>query len=71
MTILKDGRDRQIECEECSETTSVYDSEDFEQMVGNAKDAGWAITREDGRYTHKCPDCAGVSSLTRQQALFR
>lgn len=71
MTILKDGDDRQLECEECSETTDVFASEDFEQMVAAAKAAGWKVYLTGGKWLHCCPEHAHGDKLARQRALFR
>lgn len=70
MTILKDGRDRQLECEECAETTEVYDKDDFDLMIADAKRAGWTIRLSGSSYTHTCSGCSRGSKLARQRALL-
>lgn len=42
----------------CNETTGTYDSGDFQQMVHDAKRAGWKIENRRGQYFHTCPACA-------------
>ena len=71
MTVLRDGRTRQLECEQCPATTDTYDADDFQIMVEAAKDAGWTIKLEgSGEYTHTCPDCRGESALDRARRMF-
>jgi hypothetical protein len=69
MTLLKDGRNRQIQCDFCSETTEVYDTDDFDMMLGVAKDEGWEISIHGTRWVHKCPDCRH-GGLARQRELL-
>lgn len=70
MTIHKDGRQQQIECEECTTTTDLYDHDDFDRMIAAAKKAGWKIEIAGGEWVHTCPACRGGDRLARQRALF-
>lgn len=70
MTIIKDGRERAIECDECPTTTDPFDRDDFQQMVDTAKADGWLIKQEGGEWTHKCPDCKGGDRLAAARAKF-
>jgi hypothetical protein len=69
MTLLKDGRDRQIQCDYCTTTTEVYDTDDFDMMLGVAKDEGWEISIHGTTWTHKCPACRH-GGLDRQRKLL-
>jgi len=45
-------------CDKCeSEETKPQDSEDFDILISDAKDAGWKIVREGGEWMHICPPC--------------
>lgn len=71
MTLLRDGKNRQIECDECSATTEAYDADDFQIMVESAKDGGWRITQDAvGDYSHTCPACRHGGRLARARAKF-
>ncbi len=70
MTILKDGRERAIECDECPATTDPFDKDDFNQMVETAKKDGWSIKLVGGEWSHRCPDCKGGDRLAAARAKF-
>ncbi len=67
MTLQRDGKWMQFECDECPNTTDEYD--DFEELRTEAKREGWEIKPSVEGWSHRCPDCRG-SGLARQRALF-
>lgn len=68
MTLHRDGKWMQFECDECPATTDEYD--DFDELREEAKRAGWEIKPSSDGWTHTCPDCLGGSKLERQRRLF-
>jgi Fe2+ or Zn2+ uptake regulation protein len=70
MSIIKDGRERQLECDGCPATTDPFDHEDFQLMIDTAKRDGWQITSQNGEWSHICPDCKSTAKLDRARALF-
>ena len=74
MTIQRDGREMEIECDSCPNTTESYDKNDFSTMVAVAKEDGWEIRPDPGAqggYSHKCPACIGGSRVERATRMFR
>ncbi len=65
---LQDRQWVSFECDECPNETEEYD--DFDELVAEAKKAGWKIAPADDGYTHTCPTCASSSRLERQRKLF-
>ncbi len=73
MTINRDGRDMELECDSCPNTTDVFDKNDFTTMIASAKSDGWQIAPDqsaEGGYSHTCPSCAGGSRLQRAKDLL-
>ncbi len=70
MSIIKNGRERAIECDECPETTDEFDKDDFAQMVATAKADGWQIEPTGDGYSHRCPDCRVGDRLAAARAKF-
>lgn len=70
MAVLTDGRERALECDECPETTTPMDKNDFEVMVASVKSDGWEIRFNGTEYTHKCPGCRSSDRLAAAQRLF-
>lgn len=73
MTIQRDGREMQIECDSCPATTDMFNKTDFSAMVACAKSDGWVIAPDnnaEGGYSHTCPDCKGESRLQRARDLL-
>lgn len=70
MTILTDRRDRQLECDRCPETTPVYDKDDFDIMIAEAKDQGWEISRSSAGWRHLCRSCRSGERLDRAKRLL-
>ena len=73
MTINRDGRDIELECDSCPTTTEVFDTNDFEIMIAAAKSDGWEIAPSPearGGYSHLCPSCQGGSRVQRAKDLF-
>ncbi len=43
-------------CDKCeAEETPAQDSEDFDILIDDAKEAGWRIVKEGGIWMHICP----------------
>jgi hypothetical protein len=36
----------------------VYEADEFDVMISDAKDEGWKVSKADGQWEHTCPDCA-------------
>ncbi len=73
MTIQRDGREMEIECDSCPATTDMFSTEDFHRMIATAKADGWEIApdrRAEGGYSHTCPDCKGESRLQKAKDLL-
>lgn len=70
MTLHRDRDTIHLECEECPETTSVYPHDDFDEMIAEAKAAGWLIKIVTGRYEHFCPQHKHGDRLAAAQRLF-
>lgn len=58
--IWRDRSEMNLVCDTCEADGKTYDTDDFNRMIADAKEAGWRITIEKGEWTHKCPACAGV-----------
>ncbi len=70
--INKERGGQYIECDDCGEQSNRYDSDEFRQMVSEAKDDGWQVTRTEDGWEHRCADCAGnrSSGLAHARKLF-
>jgi hypothetical protein len=69
--ILKEGREREIVCDDCGESSGpVVDRSDFSIAVSVALDNGFRITQNgDGTWSHFCPSCS-TSDYAAQLRLF-
>ena len=71
MTLVRDHAEIYLECEDCPETTSVFRAEEqFDEMIYEAKGAGWLIERISGEYEHRCPGCRNASRLEAARRKF-
>jgi len=59
MTVEKDGSDFQVNCNSCSNYTTVEARGDFAQVPVQLKREGWKISKEGGEWVHTCPNCQG------------
>ena len=57
MSIERDGRYRMIACNCCGNTLDLFEQDEFNAMVDDAKANRWHIRNEDGGWTHTCPNC--------------
>lgn len=53
-----------VYCDECDflttiDTDDVEGYADFSYLTKELKSDGWRITKENGDWIHKCPDCYG------------
>jgi hypothetical protein len=57
--IERGGGNIEMLCDECGDPLRgrVYDSDDFDILIADAKAEGWRITKEDREWVHYCPDC--------------
>lgn len=56
--IERDGDRIEITCNDCpAGLGKSYEQDEFDVMVDDAKAAGWRISREDGKWVHRCPKC--------------
>lgn len=46
-------------CDSCPEDLSSTET-NFEQALVILREAGWALRRQHGEWTHECPDCASA-----------
>lgn len=46
-------------CDAC-ENAETDLCDDFNQMIGDAKEAGWSIRSGNGEWVHKCPGCGSA-----------
>jgi hypothetical protein len=44
-------------CDFCSYSENFDTDDDWQQMIQEAKDAGWKIFKSDDEWRHKCPTC--------------
>lgn len=50
----------QLICDECENNeTDLQDKDDFDVLIDEAKQDGWLITKDDGKWKHICPRCCG------------
>ena len=56
--INRDHGQMQLACDDCGAETTVYDEEQFNEMISSAKDDGWKISCPQGRWEHHCKDCS-------------
>lgn len=68
MTVLRDGRDLQLQCEDCSTTTEVF--QDFDDAVADARKNRWLLKPESDGWLHLCSDCAHKRRMDRQRKLL-
>lgn len=54
----------QIVCDDCGEgfraangRPGLYEQDEFDVMIEDAKDNGWLLSRESKEWAHTCPDC--------------
>lgn len=54
-----------FECDDCGETleTSV---KEFYLAPEDAKQAGWRISKTNGKWTHRCPDCDDTARSSKE-----
>ena len=57
MTIERDGKFRMVACNHCSATLDLFEEDEFEAMIADAKANGWQVRNEDGGWTHRCTGC--------------
>ena len=56
--ITKSPDGQTLECNECGDDLGqVFREDEFLNMIGEARVAGWAIKLVDGAWVHYCPDC--------------
>lgn len=55
MSIERDGKQRMIACDHCSSTLDLFEEDEFNEMIADAKAKGWLIRCEDPSWTHTCP----------------
>lgn len=70
MTVHKEAGESFLECEDCTTTTDLYDEEQFEAMIRDAKAAGWLIKLEHGEWVHRCPDHKHGDRLAAARSKF-
>ena len=46
-----------MECDECGHFEEFDVDGDFQQMIHEAKEAGWLIRPEGSDWKHVCPEC--------------
>lgn len=45
-------------CDVCDDEYSEFDSDDFNDMITDARTDGWSVFKnDDHEWTHWCPDC--------------
>lgn len=61
----------QILCDGCGEESESYDSEEFHALIAAVTSECWLITRHNGAWNHKCPQCVREDSpLAAARAKF-
>lgn len=55
--IIKAGRERTLQCDDCESLYDVFDQSQFEAMVAAAKAEGWSVIACGLDFRHYCPDC--------------
>lgn len=55
MSIERDGKQRMISCDHCGNTLELFEEDEFNEMIADAKEKGWRIRCEDPGWTHICP----------------
>lgn len=58
MTIERQYRLTNLVCDCGVRQRRAYRPDQFEEMIADAKRAGWRILRIAGEWEHTCPDCA-------------
>ena len=53
-----------MHCDFCSDYEE-FDTEDFQQMITDAKELGWKMLKVDNEWAHKCPSCVESESGER------
>jgi hypothetical protein len=48
----------EISCDFCSTGSDTYEEESWSDMIHAAKEDGWQIYGDGGKWEHKCPECA-------------
>ena len=69
MSIERDGRLRMIACDKCGNSLDLFEEDEFNAMIADAKANGWHIRNEDGGWTHICP-AHQETALQRAQRLL-
>ena len=57
MAISKQYTEFHLECDECGELVSPFDT--FQDALDYAKDRGWKIRRGGGEWWMECDECKG------------
>lgn len=72
MSIEREGNLQHIACEDCSASTEVYRTDEFDQMVREAKGYGWDFHKtRSGQWEHRCPQCADpVDKVAQAKRMF-
>ena len=70
MSVVNESDRVWLECDGCGETTPVAMRDEFQEMVDEAKRAGWSIARPDGEWEHHCSSCKKESRLEAARRKF-
>lgn len=70
MAVIRDGRERALECDQCGEQTDPMPEDEFDQMVKTAKADGWLVVLQPDGWSHTCPSCQASSRLAAARAKF-
>lgn len=52
----------ELVCDKCGDNRPPYDEDQFNDMIIEAKGEGWRVYRQDGHWTHECPECVSEDS---------
>lgn len=63
MSINRDGKRIEVQCDTCSETSDEYVEEDFYVMIEEIKSQGWLMNQDftTREWRHICPTCVQAS----------
>jgi hypothetical protein len=50
-----------LSCDECGDSTMMYENDEFSEMISDAKASGWRIRSQGGSWTHTCLSCQPVA----------
>lgn len=57
-----------LTCDECGgDFDGTHAPDEFHQLIADARNAGWAVYRHKGEWTHECPTCRNTEDFNVEE----